>query len=431
MTEQLPPHSPEAEQGVLGCVMLSASECLDDCLAELPSAEVFFDLKHRTLYEAMVRMHKDKIPIDTTSLCQRLRDAQQLDGCGGIAHISSLPDQVPSAANLGYYLEIVRDKFHARRLLQVCTRASQQVYGAEDISLLMAETENAIGQIDVAQSHETLNGKEVAQRFIDDLQHRYDLQGKRSGLVTDWTFFNELTDGLQFGELTIIAARPSVGKSVMAVNVAERVCLIEGIPTVFVTLEMSPASLAKRMFASHFRVDMKTLRNGQMTKGQFNNMANFNRILADSKLFIINGVSGMSAPMICALVKRLWRKHGVKLVIVDYLQKITPARRQEKRAYEVGDVSTMLKALAQELNVALLSLAQLSRESEKDKGRLPRLSDLADSSQLEKDADCVALLHRKRDDPTAASLTVAKQRDGETGIVNLKFNGTYCRFENP
>jgi replicative DNA helicase len=431
VSDHLPPFSLEAEMGVLGCILLSASECLDDCKAAFTAgADVFYDMRHRTLYNALLAMQADSIPIDTISIQKKLADTDQLNGIGGMAFITTLPDSVPSAANIGYYIEIVLDKFHLRKLLQVCVATEKKVFSDCNVSVLLAETENSIGQIDVSQSHDTLDGRETAKQFINDMQRRYDLQGALSGLGTGWQKFDQMTDGLQYGEQTIIAARPSVGKSASAINIVERICLIEGIPTAFVTLEMSPAALAKRLFSSHYRIDMQKLRNGKLDQGEFANMATFSRILAESKLFIIDGVSGMNAALLCALVKRLWRKHGIKLVVIDYLQKIQPPSRHEKRTYEVAAVSGMLKALAVELNVAMLTLAQLSRESEKDKGRLPRLSDLADSSQIERDADCVSLLHRARDKPEQASLIVAKQRDGEVGIINLFFNGKLCRFEN-
>ncbi len=417
--------------GVLGCILLDP-DCIDDCAARLKAGPIaFYDLRNRTIYEQVAAMRSAGEAVDTITLHQRLTDTGKLSAAGGLPYIASLPDNVPSASNLGYYLDILVEKHLRRRLLQASRQTADAANGERDIYAAIADLTSSLTDIG-GDEGDTLTAKDCTLRVIDDLQRRFDLKGKPSGLVTGFNRFDDLTDGLQLGEQTIIAARPSMGKTAIGVNIVERVCIRDQIPTVFVTLEMSPAALMKRLLSSWGNITMNSLRNGKFTQGEFTKFAAFTALVKQRPLWIVDAVSGMDANRIAAIVRRLCRKHGIKLVVLDYLQKIKPASKQEKRTYEVGEVSGILKSLAVETGAAFLTLAQLNRESEKDKekgGRRPRLCDLADSGQIERDADTVAMIHRERDQP-ATELIIGKQRDGELGIAHLHFNGPHCRFEN-
>jgi replicative DNA helicase len=268
--------------------------------------------------------------------------------------------------------------------------------------------------------------------LIDDLEWRSNLNGARSGLSTGFVELDNMLDGLQLGEMVVIGARPSIGKTAIGINIIHRVAVVEKIPSLFISLEMSSKALMRRVLSSSHDISMSSIRRGRFTEGEFKSVAKHNNTHLERQMFIIEAISGLDINRLCASARGLVRRHGIKLIVVDYLQKVKPSRSLEKRTYEVAEVSGALKALAVATNTAVVALAQLNRESEKSKSGIPHMSDLGDSGQIERDADVVALLHRDKNDPTGkTTLIVAKQRDGETGMVDLKFNGPFARFENP
>lgn len=273
----------------------------------------------------------------------------------------------------------------------------------------------------------------AASEFVGDLQNRVDRHGEPPGILTGLDDFDALTGGLVPGELGIIGARPSIGKSALGVTITNHACLTSGVPTLFVTCEMGIPALCRRLFAVRYQIKMNNLKQGTLTKEEHKHLPSFKKEL-EKDLYWINGVSGLSLKTLTQEAKIAVESHGVRLVIVDYLQKLKAPEKAEKRTYEVAQVSGELKAIALRHNVAVLALAQLSREAAKEKGRSPRLTDLADSGQIERDGDMIGLLDRNRSeadpDGTDATLLVAKNRDGEVGKVRLCFRGEYCRFEN-
>ncbi len=428
--DRVPPHSVEAEQGVLGCI-LSEQTCFDDCQARLKAgSRVFYDVRNREIYEAMGQLRAQGKAIDVITLQSHLRDKDLLESAGGLSYLAALPDTIPSPANLPYYLDILLEKYRLRRLVATCAKVVTEAQACErDVDGLLARVQAACNELDDDDERQ-LDSKGCAEVMLNDLERRLALKGKRSGLCTGFAGLDSLTDGLQFGEQTVIGARPSAGKTALACNIVERVCLRDGIPTAFISLEMSPAALMKRMLSSWASIPMRAIKSGVLTEKELDQVHNFTRLVVSGPLFIEDGVGGMNANQVVGAVRRLCRKHGVKLVVIDYLQKIKPVTRHEKRTYEVGEVSGMLKALAVQTGVALVTIAQLNREPSKDKQRAPQVSDLADSSQIERDADTVALLHRPDRAESPTKLIIAKQRDGECGVVELVFDGVCCRFEN-
>jgi replicative DNA helicase len=266
--------------------------------------------------------------------------------------------------------------------------------------------------------------------LINSIETKFNLNGKLSGLETGLFDLDRITNGLQFSESSILAARPSIGKTALACNIVSHVCLKNKIPTLFISLEMSADALGRRILSCHQQVNMQSLRSGDLNQGDFDKCAKFTTKLTESPLFVHESLGGMSAGTAAGLIRKYAKRNGVKLVVIDYLQKMKADSKHEKRTYEIAESSGILTGAAKESGVALLLIAQLNREGEKDKGRLPRLSDLADSGQIERDADNVFLLHRKREEPNNASLIVAKQRDGETGLISLFFDGPHCQFQN-
>lgn len=336
-------------------------------------------------------------------------------------------------ANLANHIEAVHEAWHKRRIMEAAYSTFEK--GKNPLvkfDTLASDLEKALSSGDIT-GPQTLDGKQCSERMISDLERRFELQGKLSGIETGLSDFDSITDGLQYGEQTVIGARPSMGKTALGLSIAMHAAFNSRIPTLFISLEMSVEALMRRMCSAWCRIPMNELRRGSYTDSHFKTFTTFRDFASKSPLLITDAVAGLGINQLCAIVRRRVRKSGVKLVVIDYLQKIKASERQEKRTYEVGEVSTSLKALAVSTQAAFLTLAQLNRESEKEtkKSRPPRLADLGDSKQIEQDADTVALIHRDRAGRQGESaLIIAKQRDGETGIVNLYFNGPFAKFEN-
>jgi replicative DNA helicase len=443
--DRLPPHSVEAEQGVLGCVLLSPNECLGECIEKFKrGAEVFYDLRHQTLFEVLSDMYDKKEPIDVITLQQRLKDKQLLEGVGGLAYLASLPDAVPSAANISYYLEIVREKFLLRKMIQTCSEAMGRVYDYEgEVDALLDEVERDILRISEARVEGASNTiRELVHKAINTIEEYHQRQGMLTGISTGFLDFDKMTSGLHGGEMVVIAARPSMGKTSLAMNIAEHVALDQKLPVGVFSLEMSAESLVLRMLCSRSRVNLRNIRDGFLAERDFPKLTGSAGKLSAAPLFI-DDTAGLSILQLRAKARRMAQQHGIKLFVIDYLQLLnSTSRRAENRQQEIADISNGIKALAKELNVPVIVLSQLNRELEKDKNRKPRLSDLRESGSIEQDADLVCLLYKpgsgaeeedgpvREEEAVAVNLLIAKQRNGPTGDVHLTFLKTYTRFES-
>lgn len=436
--DRLPPHSIEAEQGVLGCILLDPTESMGACADNLRAREAsFYDLRHRQLYATIARMFDANEPIDLISVQQRLKDAGELESVGGLAYLSSLQDATPGAAHIEHYLGILREKHTLRKLLSTCANATLRVHGHEgDVAELLDQVENDILRINEDRLAEAngsgiCHAKVVAKEFISELEHRHATRGTLHGIRSGFFRLDQMTDGIQRGELFVIAARPSIGKTAIGANMTHAACIQDRVPTLFVTLEMSQRSIMRRLVSCVSSVPLRSLKTGNITEGEARSITTAQGLISKSPLHFLEAISGHTIGSICTAIRRAVKSHGVQLVVVDYLQKVRPTQGHEKRTYEVAEVSNRLKAIAVSEGVAVLALAQLNRESEKEKDSQPRMTHLADSGQIERDADTLCLLHRKRDEPKGeAELIVAKQRDGECGFVHLTYDGTFCRFES-
>jgi replicative DNA helicase len=445
--DRLPPHSPEAEQGVLGCVLLSPNECMGECIEKLKDdgQQVFYDLRHQTIYETLATMYDAREAIDVITLQQRLKDKGLLDQIGGIAYLSQLQDSVPSAANLSYYLEIVQEKFLLRRMIATCTEVVGRVYDYEgDVETLLDEVEKEILRINESRAQSsTATVKELVGKAILTVENYFGRQGTLNGLGTGFPDLDRMTDGLHGQEMIVIAARPSMGKTSLAMNIVEHVVLEQNLPAGVFSLEMSAESLVLRMLCSIARVNLRSIREGFMSEADFPKLTSAAGRLAKAKL-LIDDTAGLSILDLRARARRMHQQHGVKLFVIDYLQLLhsTSRRSQDNRQQEIADISSGIKALAKELKVPVLVLSQLNRELEKDKSRKPRLSDLRESGAIEQDADVVGLLYKpsagddedgmqtEEADGLPVNLLIAKQRNGPTGDINLTFLKSYTRFES-
>lgn len=428
--DQLPPHSLADEQGVIACCIEDAANCLPECHGVTEGH--FYDARNKTLWRCLSALEKEGVRVDQISVSRRLTQ----EGLPQLAneYVAEILNAIPSALNLQHYLPSLHDFAVKRQVMRGCAELNTLASGGISAGELLAKAENLLS-FERPQSRQVLDGKKAAAMMIDDLQRRHELQGALPGLPTGLEELDAKLDGLQYGEQTLIGARPSQGKTALGLGVFAH-CVFElKEPALFVSLEMSAAALMRRMLASRAAMSMGTIRRGTYSHGDFQRFTQFQLAAAKAPMAILDGVSGLGISEICVLVRRHVRQAKSKLVVVDYLQKVKPSERHEKRTYEVGEVSGRLKALAVETGAAFLTLAQINRESEKQKGGkvsgIPKLSDLADSGQIERDADTVVLIHRDKADETGlAHLIVAKQRDGETGIVKTKFNGSLCRFES-
>jgi replicative DNA helicase len=446
VSDRLPPHSVDAEVGVLGCMMLAPNECIAPCIEKFKAGgEVFYDLKHQVIYEQLVEMFNDKVGIDVITLHQKLKDKQQLEGVGGLDFIAALPDKVPSAANLKYYQDIVWDKYILRKMIRTCTDVIARVYESEEqVDSLVDQVETDILRISEereASKAGMLTIKEVVHRAINKIEEYHQRQGGLTGISSGFTDLDKMTSGLHGGEMVVIAARPSVGKTSLAMNIAEAVAIDQQLPVGVFSLEMSSESLVLRMLCSRARVNMRNVREGFLAERDFPKITTAAGKLANAPLFIDDS-AGLSILQLRAKARRMWQQHGVKLFVVDYLQLLhSTNRKSDNRQQEIADISNGIKALAKELNVPVIVLAQLNRSMEKDGFRRPRMSDLRESGAIEQDADLIGLLFdpNKKDeeedgppeqDGKDIILFIAKQRNGPVGDVHLTFMKSYTRFEN-
>ncbi|HEY5914686.1 MAG TPA: replicative DNA helicase [Verrucomicrobiae bacterium] len=442
--DRLPPQSLEAEQGVLGCILLSPNESMGVCIEKLKSgAEVFYDLRHQTIYNTLAAMYDAREPIDLITVQQRLKDKQLLEPVGGIAYLSMLPDSVPSAANLSYYLEIVQEKQVLRKMIRVCTEVVGRVYDFEgEVDALMDEVERDILRISESRvQSQSTTIKDLVKRAINTIEDFHQRQGMLTGIGTGFQDLDKMTTGLHGGEMVVIAARPSMGKTSLAMNIAENVAIDQGLPVGVFSLEMTAEALVLRMLCSRSRVNLRNVREGFLAERDFPKLTGAAGKLAKAPLFIDDS-SGLSILQLRAKARRMQQQYGVKLFVIDYLQLLhSTSRHAENRQQEIADISSGIKSLAKELNLPVIVLSQLNRELERDKNRKPRLSDLRESGSIEQDADLVGLLYRPSssdDDETASpdeeavaiNLLIAKQRNGPTGDVNLTFLRPYTRFES-
>lgn len=418
---------PEVEVAVIGCLLAAAEQNkpqLVDQALDVLREDTFTRTDCRRALTVIQDARKQAKIVDPILFFEAWRKRWPNEFP---TEILDAPNQVDHILNLPWYLEDVLSAARARKSDEARAHLVNLAKTPEvSIDTLKAEIERQ--QVEQDTPENTYDSPRAVQVMVNDLERRFNLHNehKRSGLETGFALLDYKLDGLQFGEQTIIGARPSQGKTAIAVNIACNVVFNLGVPVLFITLEMSVQALMRRIFSDRKSVKMGILRSGEMSQGTFASLSAFAAKTKELPLYFEDGIGRFNSNDIERVVNYHTRLHGVRLVIIDYLQKIRSLERNEKRTYEVGAVSTHLKAIAVKSGVAMLTLAQLNREPEKDKQRPPRLTDLADSGQIERDADTVLLL--QKDDDGAGCLIIAKQRDGELGTVPLQFNGEFCKF---
>jgi len=439
------PHSLEAEKGLLGSMLLAPAEVIGKAVQEIDAAH-FYLPAHQVIYQTLVDFWTRQQPADVITLTQALRDRGQLELVGGAALVTELFTFVPTAANATYYLEIVREKFVLRQIINTCTDCAARSYEAGgDVNELLDEVESrilGIGESRLKQKIPTM--KEQVMQAIETIEQLYDHRGALTGLPTGFRDFDRMTSGLHEAEMVVIAARPSMGKTALAMNIAEHVALDGKHPVAIFSLEMSSQQLVQRLLCSRARVNLQKVRDGFLSERDFPNLTTAAAKLADSQIYI-DDTAALSILDLRAKARRLKQMYGIKLIVIDYLQLLrsNSRRAQDNRQLEIAEISSGVKGLAKELEIPIIVLAQLNRNPESrsgdSKGR-PRLSDLRESGSIEQDADVVGLLVReeyyadsdeeKQEAEGKALLIIAKQRNGPTGDVKLSFMKEFTRFED-
>ena len=438
------PQNVDAEKGLLGSILLAPREVLNDC-AEQITEEAFYSPAHGTIYRILVEMWSGNQQVDVITLTNRLRDLNLLDSVGGPGAVTDLFGYVPTAANAPHYLDIVLEKSLLRRMITACTSSAARCYEEQgDVPQLLDDVEREIFTIGETRFRKSApDMRDEVFTALENIEKMYQQRGRISGLATGFSVFDQMTDGLHPGEMIIFAARPSMGKTALAMNIVEHVALNleEPKPVGVFSLEMSTQQLVQRMLCSRARVNMKKIRSGMLARAEHGKLNDAAAALSESKIFI-DDTPGLTILELRAKARRMRDRHRIELIAIDYLQlcRSTSRRGQENRQIEISEISAGIKALAKELEIPIIVLAQLNRQPEQRGGGKPRMSDLRESGSLEQDADLVALLVRpevyeededaKSDLAGKAELIIAKQRNGPIGEVPLTFIKEYTRFEN-
>ena len=437
--DRTPPRSLEAERAVLGACLLE-HRALGTAIETL-KPEDFYDLNHRTLYEAMGTMYAANLPVDLITISEELIRRGVFEKLGGQPFLAALVAEVPTTANVGFHAEIVRERSIRRRLIDAGSRIVSLAYSSDQESaMILDEAERAI--FEVAQDRNRVDFRPVSEILggtFQKIELRYNQSGSEvSGLESSFSDLDSLTAGFQPGSLNIIAARPSMGKTAFALNIAQFGGGGSNAAVLIFSLEMSAEQLVQRMLASQARVDLSAMNRGTMGRGDWDELTNAAGVLTQRPIFI-DDTSGLTTMEFRARCRRFKSRYpSLGLIIVDYLQLMeSGVRRTDNRQQEVADISRMLKGVARELECPVIALSQLSRETEKRPTKKPMLSDLRDSGAIEQDADTVMFLYREdyyeetqpgRD--SEAQLTLAKNRNGPTDTIRLIFQREITRFQN-
>ena len=441
---KLPPHSVEAEQSLLGALLIDNQAF--DRVADIVAADDFYRDDHRRIWRHIARLVEASRPADVVTVAESIEASEDKDKTGGTAYLAALAQNTPSALNVRRYAELVRERSVQRRLAQVATEIAETALSptGKDVDQLLDEAESKIFQIaeSGARKDQGLIGiSPVLAKVFERIDHLHsqenpsDITGVPSGFVD----LDRLTAGLQPGDLVIVAGRPSMGKTSFALNIAEHVALHPSVslPVAIFSMEMSASQLAMRMLSSMAKVDQTRLRTGRLTDEEWSRLTDEIARLNEARIHV-DETAALNALELRARARRMKREYGkLGLVVVDYLQLMSASAHGENRATEISEISRSLKALAKELDVPVIALSQLSRAVEQRNDRRPLMSDLRESGAIEQDADVILFIYReevyapdKEEAKGRAEAIIGKQRNGPIGTVHLTFLGRYTRFAN-
>ncbi|MBI3772708.1 MAG: replicative DNA helicase [Gammaproteobacteria bacterium] len=436
---KIPPHSIEAEQSLLGGLMLDNASW--EQVGDMVSDDDFYRRDHRLIFQAVRDLADESTPFDVVTLSEWLEKRNQLDQAGGLAYLGMLANNTPSAANIKAYAEIVRERSVLRQLIHVGTEISNSGFVTEGRKSeeLLDNAERLVFEI-AEQGARGKGGfaaiKDVLTEVVDRIDELFQQDNPLTGIPTGFSDFDEKTSGLQKGDLIIVAGRPSMGKTSFAMNIAEHAVIKTEKPVAVFSMEMSAAQLAMRMLSSLGRIDQHKVRTGKLDDEDWPRLASAVGLLAEKPLFI-DDTPALSPNELRTRCRRLTREHGqLGLILIDYLQLMQVPGNKENRTAEISEISRSLKSLAKELHVPVIALSQLNRGLEQRPNKRPVMSDLRESGAIEQDADIIVFIYRdevyNEDSPDkgTAEIIIGKQRNGPIGTTRLTFLGKYTRFEN-
>ncbi len=435
---KVPPHSLEAEQSVLGGLMLD-NEAWDRA-GELVTAEDFYRRDHRLIFAAVRMLAEEGNPFDVVTLAEALDQSGELEDAGGIAYLNPLAVNTPSASNIKAYANIVRERSVLRQLLKVANEIADTAYHPEGrkVHELLDEAEKKVFEI-ADQGSRNRKGfvgmKELLVKAVDRIDYLFQQDEAITGITTGFADFDGKTSGLQRSDLIIVAGRPSMGKTTFAMNLAENAAIMAQVPVAVFSMEMPGEQLAMRMMSSLGRIDQHKVRTGKLEDDDWPRLTSSVGILSEAPIYI-DDTPGLTPTELRARCRRLAREHGLGLIVIDYLQLMQVSGGGENRAAEISEISRSLKALAKELSVPVIALSQLNRSLEQRPNKRPVMSDLRESGAIEQDADVIVFIYRDEvynedsADKGTAEIIIGKQRNGPIGTVRLAFLGQFTRFEN-
>jgi replicative DNA helicase len=436
---RLPPQNIEAEQSILGSLMLSKEAIIK--IADLVKPKDFYHPAHEIIYETIIDLYENREPIDLLSLSNRLKEKGKLEEIGGQSYLTTLVNSVPTAAHIDHYGKIVQKKSTLRRLIDAASQIVNLGYDEEkEADVLLDQAEQKIFNVSQNYLHQDFSPiKPILEEAFDRIDELHKNKGKLRGLPTGFYELDNILAGLQNSNLIILAARPSLGKTSLAMDIARNVATREKIPVGIFSLEMSQEELIDRLLCSQANIDLWKLRTGRLSSegenDDFSRIGQAMGILSEAPIFIDDAASSSIMEM-RTMARRLQAERGLGLIIVDYIQMMKSQSSIENRVQEISEISRSLKSLARELKIPVLALSQLSRAIESREGQFPRLSDLRESGSIEQDADVVLFIYRedkvKKDveQKNVADIVIAKHRNGPVGQVKLYFNENYASFRN-
>jgi replicative DNA helicase len=434
--DRLPPQNIEAEQAVLGAIFLEPSALT--VASEILIPEDFYRASHQKIFNAMLKLNDEGKVVDLVTVTEELASAKLIEDTGGVSYLSELASSVPTAANIEYYARIVEEKSLLRRLIRTATEIASDGYAREDeVEALLSEAEKNI--LAVAQRKNAgafHNIKDVLVRTYDNIEQMHQSAGEITGLETGFIELDRMTAGFQRNDLIIVGARPSVGKTAFALNIAQNVAQKTGENIAIFSLEMGAEQLVMRLLCAEGNIDAQRLRTGTLTDDDWGKLTMAMGSLSNTGIFI-DDTPGVRISDIRSKCRRLKQEHGLGMILIDYLQLILGSGRAgENRQQEVSEISRSLKQLARELKVPVIALSQLSRGVEQRQDKRPMMSDIRESGSIEQDADIVAFLYRddyydkESENKNIIEIIIAKQRNGPTGTVSLAFVKEYNKFVN-
>lgn len=436
---KVPPHSMEAEQSVIGGLMLD-NEAWDRVSGTVLEHD-FYRREHRVIFREIARLAERSVPFDVVTLSDGLEQEGQLESVGGLAYLSELAQNTPSVANIAAYAVIVHERSVLRQLLSVSTEVADKVYYPEGASCneILDEAERKV--FSIAESGQRETGPTAIKEIVPDVVNRLDelmqSEGGVTGLKTHYTDLDKMTSGLQPADLVIVAGRPSMGKTLIAMNIAENVAMDAKKPVLVFSMEMPKDALIMRSLSSLGRVDQSALRSGRLEDHDWSKIFSTMSLLTERMNLFIDDTPALSPSELRSRARRLAREHGgLSMIVVDYLQLMQIPGGSESRTNEVSEISRNLKALAKELNVPVIAISQLSRKVEDRTDKRPMNSDLRESGAIEQDADLIMFIYRDEvyhpdsEHKGSAELIIGKQRNGPIGMCRLTFLGHFCRFDD-